>query len=76
MKKYIVLTVLSLLMTASYAQIDRSKQPQPGPAPEINLKEPARFELSNGLKVLVVEALALAIVRIRRCQRRPQPPHR
>lgn len=42
-------------MTVSYAQIDRSTQPKPGPAPEINLKEPARFELNNGLKVMVVE---------------------
>lgn len=64
MKKYFVLTVLSLLMTASYAQIDRSKQPKPGPAPEINLKEPTRFELSNGLKVLVVENHKLPRVRI------------
>ena len=44
MKKYLVLTVLSLFMTASYAQIDRSTQPKPGPAPKINLKDPARFE--------------------------------
>ncbi|MDC6385160.1 insulinase family protein [Flagellimonas taeanensis] len=64
MKRYIVLTVLSLLMTASYAQIDRSKQPKPGPAPEINLKEPSRFELSNGLKVLVVENHKLPRVRV------------
>lgn len=42
-------------MTVSYAQIDRSTQPKAGPAPEINLKEPARFELNNGLKVMVVE---------------------
>ena len=55
MKKYIVLTVLSLFMAVSHAQIDRTKQPQRGPAPEINLKEPARFELMNGLKVMVVE---------------------
>lgn len=64
MKKYIILTVLSLLMTASYAQIDRSKQPKRGPAPEINLKEPARFELNNGLKVLVVENHKLPRVRV------------
>ncbi|WP_228236368.1 M16 family metallopeptidase [Allomuricauda sp. M10] len=64
MKKYFVLTVLSLLMTATYAQIDRSKQPKPGPAPEINLKEPQRFELNNGLKVLVVENHKLPRVRI------------
>ncbi|PWL40157.1 peptidase M16 [Flagellimonas aquimarina] len=55
MKKYIVFSLLSLFITASYAQIDRSTQPKPGPAPEINLQEPARFELNNGLKVMVVE---------------------
>jgi len=64
MKKYIVLAALSLFMTASYAQIDRSTQPEPGPAPKINLKEPARFELKNGLKVLVVENHKLPRVRI------------
>ncbi len=37
------------------AQIDRSKQPTPGPAPKINLGTPETFELKNGLKVLVVE---------------------
>ncbi len=42
-------------MAVSYAQIDRSTPPKAGPAPEINLKEPARFELNNGLKVMVVE---------------------
>ena len=29
--------------------------PQAGPAPEINLQDPQRFELQNGLEVLVVE---------------------
>lgn len=64
MKKYLVLTVLSLFMTASYAQIDRSTQPKPGPASKINLKDPARFELKNGLKVLVVENHKLPRVRV------------
>ncbi|MCR9227434.1 MAG: insulinase family protein [Flavobacteriaceae bacterium] len=64
MKKYLVLAALSLFMTASYAQIDRSTPPKPGPAPKINLKEPARFELKNGLKVLVVENHKLPRVRI------------
>lgn len=64
MKKYILFTVLSLFMVAAHAQIDRSKQPKPGPAPEINLKEPATFELNNGLKVLVVENHKLPRVRI------------
>lgn len=38
-----------------HAQIDRSKQPQPGPAPKIDLKSPQEFTLKNGMKVLVVE---------------------
>ncbi len=50
-----IFSLLSLFMAVSQAQIDRSKQPKPGPAPEINLQEPQRFELNNGLKVMVVE---------------------
>lgn len=53
--KKIILLIVALCTTASYAQIDRSKQPKPGPAPEINLKDPHSFELKNGLKVMVVE---------------------
>lgn len=37
------------------AQIDRTVQPKPGPAPKINIGKPETFELKNGLKVLVVE---------------------
>ncbi|EDP72661.1 hypothetical protein FBALC1_16207 [Flavobacteriales bacterium ALC-1] len=40
---------------ATNAQIDRSKQPKPGPAPKITLEVPGEFELKNGIKVLVVE---------------------
>ena len=54
MKKYILL-LLILCSTVSYTQIDRSKQPEPGPAPEINLKDPHSFKLKNGLTVMVVE---------------------
>lgn len=43
------------MTTASIAQVDRSKQPEPGPAPKINLGEPETFTLKNGLRVLVVE---------------------
>lgn len=54
MKKSILL-IIALCATVTYAQVDRSKQPEPGPAPEINLKDPQRFDLMNGLKVMVVE---------------------
>lgn len=43
-----------LSLTVS-AQIDRTKQPKPGPAPKINLGSPEKFTLPNGLNVLVVE---------------------
>lgn len=47
--------ILFLMVIGVNAQIDRSKQPKPGPAPKIQLEEPAEFELKNGIKVLVVE---------------------
>lgn len=55
--KFNILTlfIACFLTTASIAQVDRSKQPEPGPAPKINLGQPDEFTLSNGLKVLVVE---------------------
>ncbi len=51
----ITLFIACFLTTAAIAQVDRSKQPEPGPAPKINLGQPDEFTLNNGLKVLVVE---------------------
>ncbi len=53
-KIFSIITIFLLSLGVS-AQIDRSKQPKPGPAPTINLGTPETFELKNGLKVLVVE---------------------
>ncbi|MHB1686369.1 MAG: M16 family metallopeptidase [Ignavibacteriaceae bacterium] len=39
----------------SFAQVDRSKPPQPGPAPLIQLGKYDTLELANGLKVFVIE---------------------
>ena len=51
-----ILYTLTLLLTLpAFAQVDRSQQPQPGPAPVIQLGEPESFTLKNGLKVLIVE---------------------
>lgn len=56
MIKIIYLAIAFLFAVSStQAQIDRTKQPQAGPAPTINLGKPQIFELPNGLKVLVVE---------------------
>ncbi|WP_289023486.1 pitrilysin family protein [uncultured Salegentibacter sp.] len=55
--KFNILTlfIACFLTTTAIAQVDRSKQPEPGPAPKINLGQPDEFVLQNGLKVLVVE---------------------
>ncbi|MEH6406631.1 MAG: pitrilysin family protein [Leeuwenhoekiella sp.] len=53
--KNIFLSILFICSLGATAQIDRSKQPQPGPAPEIKINKPQTFTLKNGLKVIVVE---------------------
>ena len=56
MKNSILLILTILLASASsFAQIDRSKQPEPGPAPKINMERPIEFSLDNGLNVMIVE---------------------
>jgi len=56
MKTKLSAFILLFLVTIGVnAQIDRSKQPEAGPEPEITLEVPQEFELKNGLKVLVVE---------------------
>lgn len=54
--KKIFLNIALLFVSASLvAQVDRSKMPEPGPAPKIDLGETKSFTLDNGLKVFVVE---------------------
>ncbi|MBD0851475.1 M16 family metallopeptidase [Maribacter arenosus] len=55
MNKILITLILGFVALNLQAQIDRSKMPEAGPTPEINLNDPQRFELNNGLKVLVVE---------------------
>ncbi|MCX6169267.1 MAG: pitrilysin family protein [Ignavibacteriales bacterium] len=52
-----ILVLMLILFTAaiSNAQLDRSKRPQPGPAPEVKIGNAESFVLANGLKVFVVE---------------------
>ncbi len=47
--------VASFAASSVFAQIDRSKRPEPAPAPEIQIPEAQTFTLDNGLKVFVVE---------------------
>ena len=55
MKKLFIYFILSIFSTAAIAQIDRSKMPEPGPAPEIRFGDAESFTLKNGLKVFVIE---------------------
>ena len=54
MKKILNIIFLFAVLIST-AQIDRSKEPQTGPVPVINLGVPQSFELNNGLKVIVVK---------------------
>ena len=55
MKTTIFTFFLSFCASFGFAQVDRSIQPTPGPAPTINIEKPYTFKLDNGLKVMVVE---------------------
>lgn len=62
--KRISVIILLIIFTASplFPQLNRSTPPPPGPAPEIKLSDYESFELSNGLKVFVVENHKLPVV--------------
>ncbi|WP_066632138.1 M16 family metallopeptidase [Labilibacter marinus] len=62
MKKLSILIVLVLSVLVANAQLDRSKAPKAGPAKKLELGEFTKFELKNGLKVIVVENHKLPVV--------------
>ena len=52
----LILSIFGFWVSAqAQIEIDRSKQPEPGPVPTINLKEANRYDLKNGIKLLIVE---------------------
>ncbi len=53
--KVAIVVALFLLSLGVTAQIDRTVQPNDGPAPKINLGTPYTFSLKNGMQVMVVE---------------------
>ncbi len=55
MKNIISLLLICFSANVLLAQLDRSKMPEAGPAPEIEFGEYKVYELDNGLKVIVVE---------------------
>lgn len=55
MKKLFISALALAFASTTIAQVDRSKMPEPGPAPKIELGKTESFTLDNGLKVFVVE---------------------
>ena len=63
MKKNIIISILILFVfNLNFGQIDRTKQPDSGPDPEIKFGTPKTFKLKNGIQVLVVEDDKLPVV--------------
>ena len=67
MNKLIVSFVTAVLLCSlqSFAQVDRSKKPEPGPAPKASFPDYTETTLPNGLKILVVENHAQPVVTFR-----------
>ncbi len=62
MKK--LLYIFIVLNIALWPQVDRTKPPVPGPAPEIKIGSYEKFELKNGLKVFVVKNDKLPVLSV------------
>ena len=63
MKKSILISILLIFVfNLNFSQIDRSKQPESGPDPEIKFGTPKTFKLKNGIQVLIVEDNKLPVV--------------
>jgi predicted Zn-dependent peptidase len=58
------LAALLIIPSMSNAQIDRSKPPAPGPAPDVRVGRAHTTTLENGLKVIVVENTKLPAVSV------------
>jgi len=55
MKKQLYLFLFLVPLVTMAQNIDRSKAPLPGKAPIIQVGDPVKFTLSNGLQVFVVK---------------------
>ncbi len=55
MRRILPFLSLVLFTPALHAEVDRTKKPEPGPAPEASFPDFTTKELPNGLKVFVIE---------------------
>jgi zinc protease len=62
MKRAVIIILLTGFLLPSTAQIDRSRPPEPGPAPQIHIGDYTTFTLDNGMRVIVVENDKIPVV--------------
>lgn len=55
MRKIVIYMIALVFISNAYAQVDRSKLPEPAPAKSIQIGDYESFTLKNGMKVFVVE---------------------
>lgn len=61
-KRILFFFLLTCFVFPSFAQVDRTGPPQPGPAPQIHIGDYETFTLDNGMKVIVVENDKIPVV--------------
>jgi predicted Zn-dependent peptidase len=64
-KRILAVVLFFLFILTSFAQVDRSKRPAPGPAPKIEPGAYETFTLDNGLQVFIVNNEKLPVVNFR-----------
>ena len=69
----LALAGLFMQPSMTFAQIDRRKAPEPGPAPQVTIGDHTAMDLPNGMKMIVVEDHRLPMVSVE--VRFDQPPH-
>tara|TARA_A100001011_G_scaffold75491_1_gene77610 strand:- start:6735 stop:8804 length:2070 start_codon:yes stop_codon:yes gene_type:complete len=55
MIRALIFTICLVFFSSIQSQVDRSVQPKPGPAPEVNFGTPKEYQFENGLTLMVVE---------------------
>ncbi len=62
MKRITLILLLAFCLIPLTAQIDRTRAPEPGPAPVIQIGDYEKFTMDNGLQVIVVENDKIPVV--------------
>jgi zinc protease len=62
MRPFIIFIVLTVQLITLNAQVDRTRAPEAGPPPQIQIGDYQTFSLENGLKVIVVENDKIPVV--------------